>query len=64
MADAAPFKVYAAPAVTKPPRPRGRPKRPTTIADLAPLPMGLQTRNPTRDMLPKLRPVAMLEKDH
>lgn len=35
-------------------RQTGRPRKGATIADLAPLPKGMQTRNPTRDKLPPL----------
>ena len=40
------------------PKAAGRPRKPMTTADLAPLPRGIQTRNPTRAKLPPLPTIA------
>lgn len=55
MTDVAPMQNFVAAMMRKAGfKQTGRPRKSMTIADLAPLPKGMQTRNPTRDKLPPL----------
>lgn len=63
MADSAPMnnfltalaqKMGLPKKIIRPPKRNGRPPKTPTMADLAPLPKGMQTRNPTRNHIPKL----------
>ena len=55
MADAAPMQNFISVLMRKAGfRQPGRPRNTATIADLAALPKGMQTRNPTRDKIPAL----------
>ena len=59
MANEAPIKSFLAGLLKRSgvPKANGRPKRTSTIGDLAPIPKGMQTRNPTRNKLPPLPPM-------
>lgn len=59
MPDSAPMKVFGNIFRRVPDKPKvtGRPPKTSTLADLAPLPKGVQTRNPTRAKLPPLPPL-------
>jgi len=56
VADSALMKNFVSAIMSRkgPPKANGRPKKGVTLADLAPLPRGVQTRNPTRAKLPPL----------
>lgn len=60
MADLAPMMNFVSALMKRrgPPRPTGRPKRTSTLADLAPLPKGMQTVNTARAKLPQLATIA------
>lgn len=60
MANIAPMKNFLAGLLkgAGPPKANGRPKKTSTIADLAPLPRGIQTRNPVKAKLPALPTIA------
>ena len=57
--DSAPLKNFLAGLLKRGGQPKvnGRPKTTSTIASVAPLPKGMQTRNPTRNKLPPLPPL-------
>ena len=58
MADSALIKMFTGLLQRKgPPKVNGRPKRTSTISDLAPVPKGIQTQNPTRAKIPPLPPI-------
>jgi len=59
VADVAPLKSFLAGLMKRSgaPKVNGRPKRTSTIADLAPLPKGMQTRNQQRNKIPALPPL-------
>ncbi len=62
MADSAPMENFLSALMKRKgaPKANGRPKKGMTLADLAPLPRGVQTRNPTRAKPPPLAPVPTL----
>ena len=58
--DSAPIKNFMAALMKRSggPKANGRPKKGVTLADLAPLPKGVQTRNTARAKLPPLPTIA------
>ena len=60
MADIASMKSFLAGLLKRAgaPKVNGRPKKMSTIADVAPLPRGIQTQSPTKSKLPPLPTIA------
>lgn len=54
--DSAPMKNFLAGLLKRggAPKVNGRPRKPSTIGDLAPMPRGVQTKSPAKSKLPPL----------